>query len=177
MIQSSPAFKTGSFTYSTEEECKSKCHGNALCALYSYNNTDGECLIRKIPDGFGKVDYILTTDGSDVTQGVQDGIYSITSEVIPTTSDDVDLTFPDCNVSEIPEDYCACGIADETFEELLNEMKTDRKSTTKEKLKYKCAEDDRTSSKAIGALGVIVIVIVISVILGGDFLTLFTISN
>ena len=93
-----------------------------------------------------------------------------------TTPPDTNYTFPSCNVSEIPPGYCRCNISiqtpkkvDNSVEELIQNLTVNKDETSKSRRKLTSADDDRPSAKAVGVVGLIVLITFAVVLFVFDF--------
>ena len=93
-----------------------------------------------------------------------------------TSLPDVIRTLPSCGLPSVPPGYCRCNVSiqinnktDNSVSELIQNLTVNKDDTSKSRRKLTSADDSRTSAKAVGAVGLGVLLAVIVTLFALDF--------
>ena len=93
-----------------------------------------------------------------------------------TTLPDVNRTLSSCDLPSIPPGYCRCNVSiqinnntDTSISDLIQNLTVNKDETSKSRRKLTSADDSRVSAKAVGAVGLGVLLAVSITLFALDF--------
>ena len=150
------------------EYCSNNCSNNYLCASFSYYNDSRSCISFDLDPFYNHLMYNLSRVTYNVTHVVKDSNrFNLTFTTVNLSIPEEDLAFPAC----IPSGYCPAENKtnmltttpvnylhlENVLSEIIKNLTIDPDTTSKNKQRYQCASDERTSSRTFGAVAVLII--------------------
>lgn len=168
----------------TFNDCEQDCRDRVGCISFTFNYTSPNCTRTNIIYGNGPVTYEISPGFGNVTHGVKTGC-NVTFSNTPNTFSisDIDPMLPDCGLSPIPGNYCQCASVDintplndtqleQAVQEIIVNLTVRRESTSARHRKLTSATDYRPSATVFGTIGTLILVVVFSLPIISDILTL-----
>ncbi|KAL4217162.1 hypothetical protein ACF0H5_023616 [Mactra antiquata] len=146
------------------EQCSEYCAHWATCNGFTYNTTNSstaECIFIWGSD----YQYNISSMPNMTHYAKSKCNVSWHNETIQPNTNLTFASFSDCNVDEVPASYrtCVSGCpVPDLVSELIANLTIEKEGTGKYQRRYNCAKDDRPRSKTLGAFGIILVILFLS---------------